>query len=160
MLRTIITDSFDETQEIGQHLAPCLVPGDLVALIGILGSGKTTFAQGICEGLGVDDYVNSPTYTIINIYRGRFPVYHFDLFRLNHMTELDELGYEEYFWGGGITLVEWAERAIDYFPDRWIEIQLEHRTLKSRQLTIKTHNITATKRFQPFLVFLDANFSS
>ena len=100
-----------------------LAPGDVVAFRGDLGSGKTCMIQGVCEALQVADYVTSPTFILINEYAGRYkgrdlPVYHFDLYRLRGADELEELGAEEYFYGQGVCLVEWAERADGSLPDR------------------------------------------
>ncbi|OQY28809.1 MAG: tRNA (adenosine(37)-N6)-threonylcarbamoyltransferase complex ATPase subunit type 1 TsaE [Candidatus Cloacimonetes bacterium 4572_55] len=158
MKQTVVTNSPEKTLELGKELAKYLAPGDFIALIGTLGSGKTLFTQGICQGLGILDYVNSPTYTIINIYEGEIPVYHFDLFRLGDMSELEELGYEEYFWGGGITIVEWAERAADYFPDCRIEIELDLISAFRRELSIVLHHFS-NRDFHCFQEYLDANFS-
>lgn len=160
MKKILISQTIEETQQIGQALASCLQPMDFIALIGDLGSGKTTLTQGICEGLRVRGYVNSPTYTIINIYEGRLPVYHFDLFRLGDISELEELGYEEYFWGDGVTLIEWADRGVAYFPDCWIEIKLKALSATVREISIETRNVDSDDRFQPFLDVVDANFST
>jgi tRNA threonylcarbamoyladenosine biosynthesis protein TsaE len=104
------TGGAEETQKVGMELGARLVPGTVVGLIGALGSGKTCLAQGICRGLGVEEYVTSPSFVLIHEYEGRLPVYHFDLYRLRDAEALFDLGYEEYFYGDGVCLVEWAER--------------------------------------------------
>ena len=99
------TESAEETAKIGEGLGRLLSPGDIVCLSGDLGAGKTAFTQGIARGLEVKDYVTSPTYTIINEYEGRVPLYHFDVYRLNDVEEMYELGYEEYFFGDGVVVL-------------------------------------------------------
>jgi tRNA threonylcarbamoyladenosine biosynthesis protein TsaE len=105
-----------------------LRPGDFLALTGELGAGKTQFAKGIAEGLGVDPSVpvTSPTYTLLNIYGGRVPFYHFDLYRLHGGQDLLDLGFEEYFHGDGVCLVEWAERLQDLLPEDHLLITMSH----------------------------------
>ena len=123
MLR-FITESAEETSIIGEQLGRLLSKGNIICLSGDLGAGKTAFTKGIAKGLGVEDYVTSPTYTIINEYQGRLPLYHFDVYRLNDVEEMYELGYEEYFFGDGIVVLEWADIVRDIIPgDRlWITI--------------------------------------
>ncbi len=119
-----ITESVEETSKIGEQLGRLLSMGSIICLSGDLGAGKTAFTKGIAKGLGVDDYVTSPTYTIINEYQGRLPLYHFDVYRLNDVEEMYELGYEEYFFGDGVVVLEWADIVRDIIPrDRlWITI--------------------------------------
>lgn len=120
----IYTGSPEETVEIGKQLGKLLNSGNIVCLTGDLGAGKTAFTQGIAKGLGVTDYVTSPTYTIINEYEGRVPLYHFDVYRLNDVEEMYELGYEEYFFGDGVVVLEWADSVRDIIPSErlWITI--------------------------------------
>lgn len=113
------------TREFGHRLGRLLEPGDLVGLVGPLGSGKTCLAQGIIKGLGVEGPIPSPTFTLIHQYRGRLPVYHFDLYRLENPQELEELGAEEYFYGDGVTIIEWAERAGNYLPPSYLRLELQ-----------------------------------
>lgn len=100
----------DETLALGEAFARGLKPGDIVLLFGDLGSGKTTFTQGIARGLGFADYIRSPTFTLVNEYPGRLPIYHIDLYRLDTLEDVQALGIEEYLYGPGVTLVEWAEK--------------------------------------------------
>lgn len=118
------THSAEETRSLGQKLGKLLRPGDFVALTGDLGAGKTQFTQGIAAGLGVEEAAVSPTYTLINEYEGRCPVYHFDVYRLDRIDEMEDLGYEEYFYGQGVTIVEWADRIRPLLPKDylWVEI--------------------------------------
>jgi len=135
---TIISKSRDETIEIGAKFAKRLKRGDLVALIGELGSGKTVFTKGIAKGLGVKDvrYVNSPSFVIIKEYKGKVPLYHFDLYRLDRAGELDSLSYDEYFYGNGITVIEWADRIRDLLPTRYWEVKLSVVEENKRKIVI------------------------
>ena len=122
----IISHSIQETISLGEKLAKKLKKGDCVALVGDLGSGKTVFTKGIAQGLGVKNarYVNSPTFVTIKEYRGRTPLYHFDLYRLDHYTSFDEMNYEEYFYGDGVTVIEWADKIRKLLPKKYIEVNL------------------------------------
>jgi tRNA threonylcarbamoyladenosine biosynthesis protein TsaE len=127
-MMTVVTRCEAETVELGARLGRLLEPGDFIALEGELGAGKTQFAKGIAAGLQVDPGtpVTSPTYTILNIYEGRLPLYHFDLYRLQGPEEIDELGFQEYFFGGGACIVEWAERLEDEMPPQVLTISFAH----------------------------------
>lgn len=119
------TFSEAETILLGAQLAQLLDRGDIVAFWGELGSGKTCLIKGVCQGLNIDDEVTSPSFTIINEYTNRFPIYHFDFFRINSEAEIYGLGYEEYFYGTGICLIEWADRVINFLPTNRIDIYLK-----------------------------------
>jgi tRNA threonylcarbamoyladenosine biosynthesis protein TsaE len=135
-METRTTRSPEETQRFGLELACTLGPGAVIALIGDLGSGKTCLTQGICDGLGVTSYVTSPTFTLINEYQGRLPVYHFDLYRIERPGELLDLGCEEYFYGQGVSIIEWAERALSVLPEERMEIRIERTGATERRLQI------------------------
>ena len=124
----VITNSGAETVELGERLGRLLSPGDFIALAGELGAGKTQFAKGIALGLEVDPGtpVTSPTYTILNIYSGRVPLYHFDLYRLQGADEVEELGFDEYFSGKGACVVEWPERLGGEMPADLLTVSLAH----------------------------------
>jgi len=126
ILKKIVSKSVDETEKIGFRLGRLLEKGDVVCLTGNLGAGKTTLSKSIARGLEVHEDVTSPTFTIINEYQGRLPVYHFDVYRIMDIEEMYEIGYEEYFYGGGICIVEWASKIEELIPDAhlWIEIKL------------------------------------
>jgi tRNA threonylcarbamoyladenosine biosynthesis protein TsaE len=109
------------------ELARELRPGSVVALFGELGSGKTTLIAGVCRGLGVSGDVTSPTFTLIHEYAGNVPVYHFDFYRIEHPAEIWQLGWEEYVYGAGVCLIEWADRVADFLPKKRIEIYLKNR---------------------------------
>jgi tRNA threonylcarbamoyladenosine biosynthesis protein TsaE len=134
--RTITGDA-GETRALGERLGRRLGPGDVVALYGGLGSGKTTLAQGICRGLGVRAVVNSPTFTIVNEYCGRCPVYHLDCYRLEGVEDLIGLGYEEYFYGDGVCLIEWAEKAAEALPPVRFDVRLEQAGVGRREIVIE-----------------------
>ncbi len=119
--------SKEETEALGMELAQELGPGSVVALFGDLGAGKTTFTKAIAKGLGISDLITSPTFTIIHEYEsGRLPLYHFDVYRLGDEEELYELGYEEYFYGSGVTVVEWADRVEACLPEDAIRINISY----------------------------------
>ena len=111
------TYSSEETFELGNRLGSKAKPGEIYTLTGDLGTGKTVFAQGFARGLGVTEYVNSPTFTRLQIYEdGRLPLYHFDVYRIEEPEEMEEIGYEDYFFGDGVSLVEWAELIEELIP--------------------------------------------
>jgi tRNA threonylcarbamoyladenosine biosynthesis protein TsaE len=120
----LITHSPEQTIQLGRLLGKQLQSGDILALTGELGSGKTCLTRGICEGLGVSDEVTSPTFVLINEYQGRLPVYHFDFYRLNSEEEIRELGIEDYMNGDGICIIEWAERGLNLLPEDHLDIYL------------------------------------
>jgi tRNA threonylcarbamoyladenosine biosynthesis protein TsaE len=122
------SESPAQTMYWGKLLGMLLAGGDVVALVGELGAGKTTLTQGIADGLGVgkDCYVTSPTFTIINEYKGRVPVYHLDFYRIESSAEFDNLGLEEYFSGEGVAIVEWAEKIESFLPKEYLMIIFEY----------------------------------
>lgn len=143
----MISNSIDETMDIGAKLARALRPGSVVALVGELGSGKTVLTKGIARGLGVKDvrYINSPTFVIIKEYRGRIPLYHFDLYRLNASTVLDSENFEEYFYGDGVTVVEWADKIRRLLPKNRVEVRLSVAGDNKRKIEIKLPSSRAPK---------------
>ncbi len=117
----------EETRKFGLDFARRLKAGDIVALIGDLGTGKTTLTRYIAEGLGVTDRITSPTFTIVSEYHtGRLPLYHFDVYRLESSEELFETGAEEYFDAGGVCIIEWADQIAEILPDETICIFIEY----------------------------------
>lgn len=114
----------EETFALGRKIGEA-VPGQVYALNGDLGVGKTVFTQGVAKGLGIEGAVSSPTFTILQIYEeGRLPFYHFDVYRIGCVEEMDEIGYDEYFYGDGICLIEWAELIEDILPDHCRKITI------------------------------------
>ena len=124
MRKEIHTAGPEETEHLGEAIGRALEPGIVVALIGELGAGKTTLTKGIARGLDVPDLVHSPTFTLIHEHKGRLPVYHFDLYRLDTIEQIEDLGYEDYFRGPGVTIVEWAEKIQALLPDDHLEIRI------------------------------------
>ena len=120
------TETPEETQVLGEKLGKTLKQGDVIALIGDLGTGKTCLTQGIARGVGLapDEIVSSPSYILINEYNGTVPIYHIDLYRLENSEEIAELGLSEYVEGDGICIIEWAERMTDTLPDHCIKIHI------------------------------------
>ena len=122
------TTSAAATIDLGRRLASQLVPGDIVALYGDMGAGKTHLTKGLCEGLGLSGAaVTSPTFTLVNEYAGAaFPIYHFDAYRIKRMDEFFELGYEDYFFGEGVCLIEWPEHIEPLLPKHTLRLRLTH----------------------------------
>lgn len=134
------TKTTAETELIGENLGKLALPGDIIAFDGDLGAGKTAFTRGFARGLGIGQAVTSPTFTIVNEYEdGRLPLFHFDLYRLGGEEELFELGFEEYFYRGGVCLVEWSSVAWDFLAElpglRRVEIR-QGKDLDSRLIRI------------------------
>lgn len=120
------TYSPDETFALGRRFGEAVKPGDVCTLIGDLGVGKTVFTQGIAAGLGIDEPVCSPTFTIVQVYEGgRLPFYHFDVYRIGDPEEMDEIGYEDYFYGEGLSMVEWGNSISELLPPQHKEITIE-----------------------------------
>jgi len=137
---TFISNSPAETEAIGRQIAEDLAAGSILALKGELGSGKTLFTQALVAGLESDAVVTSPTFTIVHEYRGgRLPVYHFDFFRLEDRESAARLGLEEYFFGDGVSVIEWADRFQDLIPEqaRWISFEIKSE--RQRIITLSGH---------------------
>jgi len=139
MKKTFISGSVEETMGLGRKLGEKIKKSSIIALIGDLGSGKTVFTKGIAYGLGVKNarYVNSPTFVIIKEYKGRIPLYHFDLYRLDHYSSFDAMNYEEYFYGSGVTVIEWADKIRKLLPKKYIEVKLKVAGEQVRKIQIK-----------------------
>lgn len=122
----IETNDPKETFELGKRIGQSCKPGQVFTLIGDLGVGKTVFTQGVAEGIGITGPVNSPTFTILQVYEeGRMPFYHFDVYRIADVEEMEEIGYEDCFYGEGVSLVEWANLVPEILPDHYTEIKIE-----------------------------------
>ena len=123
---TIETNSPEETFALGQKLGEQAKAGQIYTLNGDLGVGKTVFTQGIAKGLEITEAVSSPTFTIVQVYEeGRMPFYHFDVYRIGDIEEMDEIGYEDYFYGEGLTMIEWANLIEEILPEHYKEITIE-----------------------------------
>lgn len=132
---SVITSSPEQTWRIGELLGKMLAPGDTICLYGDLGAGKTSISYGIALGLEVrDQYITSPTFTFVNEYQGRVPLYHIDLYRLNDPVELENIGFDEYIDSDGVTVIEWADRAEDELPVERLSIYLSHVDNHSREI--------------------------
>lgn len=139
---TIIeSNSPEETLALGRKLGAAAKPGEVYTLLGDLGVGKTVLTQGIADGLGIMEPVSSPTFTIVQVYEeGRMPFYHFDVYRIGDIEEMDEIGYEDYFYGEGLTMIEWANLIEEILPKERKEIIIEKDLEKGfdyRRITIK-----------------------
>ena len=124
----IVWDSLspEDTFAIGEKIGKEAQPGEVYTLIGDLGVGKTVFTQGVAHGLGIHEHVNSPTFTIVQIYDdGRLPFYHFDVYRIGDVEEMEEIGYQDCFYGEGICLIEWANLIEEILPDSYKQITIE-----------------------------------
>ncbi len=135
----MITNSAGETMLIGEKLAKKLKPRDIVALSGDLGSGKTTFTKGIGKGLGVKDprHINSPTFVLIKEYKGDIPLYHLDLYRIDDVKEIENLAIEEYIYGDGVTVIEWAEKIKCILPEKRVSVRFKIKGGDKREVVIE-----------------------
>lgn len=131
----IITHSADETSAIAFKIGQYVVSNSVITLEGDLGAGKTTFTKGLAKGLGVEKVVNSPTFTIIKEYKGRIPLYHMDVYRVE--DEFEDLGFDEYFEGEGVTVVEWAHLIQDQLPNELLSIQIFYQGNNERKIVLK-----------------------
>ena len=120
------TRSPEETFALGEKIGRTALPGQIYTLTGDLGVGKTGLTQGVAAGLGIREAVSSPTFTIVQVYEeGRLPFYHFDVYRIGDIEEMEEIGYDDYFFGNGVCLIEWAELIADILPEEHISIKIE-----------------------------------
>ena len=137
----IETHDPEETFEVGRTIGMNAKQGQIYTLTGDLGVGKTVFTQGVAAGLGITEPVNSPTFTIIQEYEdGRLPFYHFDVYRIGDLEEMEEIGYDDYFFGQGICLIEWAELIEEILPEKRIEVTIEkdlEKGFEYRKITIE-----------------------
>ncbi len=140
-MQMIETFSPEETFELGQTIGQQAQPGEVYTLVGDLGVGKTVLTQGIAKGLCIEEPVNSPTFTIVQVYEeGRMPFYHFDVYRIGDIAEMDEIGYEDYFYGQGLTMIEWANLIAEILPEHYHQILIEKDLEKGfdyRKITIQ-----------------------
>lgn len=119
-----ISNSYEETQQIAENLAKTLKEGDVLCMYGDLGVGKTAFVQGLAKGLGIFEHITSPTFTIVNEYMGSLPMYHFDVYRVADSDEMYEIGYEEYIYGNGVSVIEWPNLIDDILPEKRYDITI------------------------------------
>ncbi|HJA30335.1 MAG TPA: tRNA (adenosine(37)-N6)-threonylcarbamoyltransferase complex ATPase subunit type 1 TsaE [Candidatus Eisenbergiella pullicola] len=141
----MVVESFcaEDTFAFGKKIGEAAQPGQVYTLIGDLGAGKTVLTQGVAAGLGISEPVNSPTFTILQIYEeGRMPFYHFDVYRIGDVEEMEEIGYEDCFFGNGLCLIEWADLIREILPDHYWEIRIE----KEPQRGFDYRKITMTEK--------------
>ncbi len=152
----IISKSFNNTLKLGKRIAGDLKPGDIICLFGELGTGKTVLAKGIAQGLGIKkSRINSPSFVLIRIHtQGRFPLYHFDLYRLKSPEDVLGLGYEEYLYGDGITVIEWADRLKYLLPKEFLKIGLSFKTSSQRSLKL----VAFGRRYKELVKKIHENF--
>ena len=149
MVETFQTHSPEETQAIGEQIGEMLNAGHVISLVGDLGTGKTCLTQGMARGIGIapNEVVNSPSYTLINEYGGKIPIYHIDLYRLKHHGEIVDLGLEEYLEGDGICIIEWADRMSELLPGNRIQITITWVDESTRTIELQ-HNGTRGQDFE------------
>ncbi|MBI5043070.1 MAG: tRNA (adenosine(37)-N6)-threonylcarbamoyltransferase complex ATPase subunit type 1 TsaE [Nitrospirae bacterium] len=135
---TITTNGPDETKKLGERLGRLLKEGDIICLHGELGAGKTSFTQGIAKGMDVAKaFITSPTFVIVNEYKGRLALYHIDLYRLNNIAEIEDIGLSEYLKGEAVTVIEWAEKAEGLLSEERLSVYLENSGGDKRSFTFK-----------------------
>lgn len=131
----------EDTFALGEKIGREARPGELYTLTGDLGTGKTVFTQGVAAGLGIKEPINSPTFTIVQIYEeGRIPLYHLDIYRIGDISEMEEIGYEDYFYGDGLCIIEWAELIEELLPENRMQVTIEKNLEKGfdyRKITIR-----------------------
>ncbi len=136
-IEKIISKGPEETKAFGKHLAKSLRSGDIICLFGDLGSGKTTLIKGIAEGLNISqENVKSPTFVLMNIYEGRLPLFHFDLYRLEDLQGISSIGYDEFLYGNGVSVIEWADRLGEFLPKKYLKIEMKHKKLQERVIRL------------------------
>ncbi len=149
MAKHFISESATETLKFGEKIGWLLEKGDLIALCGQLGSGKTMLVKGIAEGLGVKEYnyVNSPTFVILKEYKGRISLYHFDVYRMDDICEFSTVGCGEYFYGNGVSVIEWADKIEEILPKERLTVNIEITGENKRKLRVKARG----KRYEKIL---------
>ena len=136
---TFTTANAEETIKLGEKIARRLKPGDLVALSGELGAGKTTLVKGIAKGLGVKNYryVNSPSFVLVKEYKGKIPLFHFDIYRLNNLKDIEDIGYEDYLARDGVVVIEWSSKMDRILPKRHLDVALKIKNPNERTISVK-----------------------
>jgi tRNA threonylcarbamoyladenosine biosynthesis protein TsaE len=137
MMINLISESPEETPQLGEELGRLSEPGDVLLLTGELGAGKTCLTQGIAWGLGIEGYATSPTFIVVNQYEGRLTMYHIDLYRIDTLLEVTDLGLGDYLYGDGICVVEWADKALEAFPPEHLLVEMVFLSDTSRSIALK-----------------------
>ena len=144
----------EETQSFGKELGHLTRAGDVILLMGNLGAGKTCLTQGIAWGLDIDGYARSPSFVVVNEYKGRLPMYHIDLYRLDNIAEIADLGLDDYLYGKGLCVVEWADKALDLMPPQNLLIKIELLGENERELELTNHG----QRYKEMLADIKKRF--
>jgi tRNA threonylcarbamoyladenosine biosynthesis protein TsaE len=131
-----VTQNPEQTRDVGRQIGQAAQPGDVILLVGELGAGKTVFTQGLAEGLGVNETVNSPTFVLLHEYHGRLTLYHYDLYRLSNIEQTVSREWQEFLYGDGVSVVEWANRAADYLPREHLLLEFTIESETRRVLTL------------------------
>jgi tRNA threonylcarbamoyladenosine biosynthesis protein TsaE len=131
----MVSDSAEQTRRIGVKLGKLAASGDVILLVGPLGAGKTCLTQGIAHGLGIHEYTASPTFVLVREYRGKLPLYHIDLYRLDEIEEVTQLGLDDYLYGNGVCVVEWADKGLSVLPQEHLLIQMQIVSPMKRKLS-------------------------
>ena len=137
MKRIYTTESVSETEKLGAEIGRAAKPGDVIALFGELGTGKTAITRGIACGLGITEDITSPTFSLMEIHEGDITLYHFDLYRIEDDSEFNNLCFEEYWENDGVSVIEWAERALSRLPEERININIEYIDSNCRRITVE-----------------------
>lgn len=134
----LVSDSPEQTRDIGEALGRLIENGAVVAMVGELGAGKTVLAQGVARGLdvGPEEYVSSPSFAVVNQYRGRCPIFHIDTYRLSDEAEMVSLGYEDYFDPNGVSVIEWADKVMELLPSKHVLVQIEITGPETRMIDV------------------------
>ncbi|MFA5761944.1 MAG: tRNA (adenosine(37)-N6)-threonylcarbamoyltransferase complex ATPase subunit type 1 TsaE [Dehalococcoidales bacterium] len=135
----IVSNSPDDTISLGKKIGELAMPGDIFLLSGILGAGKTCLTQGIAYGLGINEYTLSPSFVLVRELYGRLTLYHMDLYRLENIEEIAELGLDDYLYGKGVCAIEWANRGMPLFPEEHLSIEIVYKGDTERQFIFKAH---------------------
>ncbi|MFH1753413.1 MAG: tRNA (adenosine(37)-N6)-threonylcarbamoyltransferase complex ATPase subunit type 1 TsaE [Candidatus Omnitrophota bacterium] len=148
-MKKLVFSSVEETMRFGARLGRLIKKGDCIALTGQLGAGKTTLVKGIAKGMGVKDpqHVNSPSFVILKEHKGKMPLYHFDVYRLNDPEEMDTVGYKDFFYGDGASVVEWADKIREILPEEYLNIELSVAGEEKREANISARG----KRYERLL---------
>jgi len=152
----LISHSPEQTQKFGAGIGELCLPGDVFLLVGNLGAGKTCLTQGIAWGLGIKEYAASPSFVVVRELYGRLPLYHIDLYRLDHIEEIVDLGLDDYLYGKGICVVEWAEKGLSVLPVEHLLIQISYLSDNERKLQLKPSG----KRYLEILAQLNKTINS
>ena len=145
-----ISHSPQATQTLGSKLGELVKPGDVILLLGALGAGKTCFVQGLARGLGIEENISSPSFVLLREYKGRLPLYHIDLYRLEQLPEIADLGLDDYFYGDGVSVIEWANRAKELLPTEHLLLEFIIVSARQRRLMLTSEG----KHYQDLLTQL------